>query len=215
MMRRVYLDVYSKSGRTNILQPWVYADPDKNTKAVVSPSLTLVGESTPEALYDGISRQDVAHGLIPRFIVVEYQGHRPPGNPNAGAGPPSSMAQRFADLAECALRMSANNSFLDVALSPDAKIVLDELDVDCDDRINAGGDDVVRQLWNRAHLNALKVAANLAVVNNPERPVVSREDAEWARIVRFQKLTHNPLLLAAGFADRHPSRPLSRYEILW
>ena len=180
VMRRVLLDLYIKSGRASVLYPTAYSDPQKNTKSVASPAVTLIGESTPESFFDGISRAEVAQGLIPRFVIIEYLGDRVDANPDTRSAPAPRLVQRLADLVECVLRMRASNTVRDVELSPAAAVLLSDFDVYCDERIRAGDGDVVRQVWSRAHLNALRIAAILAAASNPQSPVVSEEEAAWA-----------------------------------
>ena len=57
--------------------------------------------------------------------------------------------------------------------------VLDQFDSLCDEKINKGSE-VYKQLWNRAHLKALRLAAVVAVGCNHHSPVVNKERAEWA-----------------------------------
>src|SRR5690606_32212265 len=78
-----------------------------------------------------------------------------------------------------------NQTWQDVQLSEGAKRVLDEYDAECDDRIRKGESGAQRQLWNRAHLKALRLAGLLAAADRPHAPVVSQEEAMWAvQIVR-------------------------------
>jgi hypothetical protein len=62
----------------------------------------------------------------------------------------------------------------------DAKLLFREFNQECDAHINATEDEGRRQMWNRAHLKALKVAALLAVADNPHVPWIAMEHAEWA-----------------------------------
>jgi hypothetical protein len=63
--------------------------------------------------------------------------------------------------------------------------------------MNASKMDVEMQVWNRAHLKALKLSALLAVGCNPHQPVVTAEMAQWA--VDF--VTRDVELVAARFKD--------------
>ena len=180
VLRRVLLDVYGKSGRNNALRSSAYADKEKNTKVVFSPALTLFGESTPETFYGGLSLSMVADGLIPRFLITEYKGDRPERNRTPYAPPSESLTQRFGDLVSTVLQMQANNSWYDVRLDAAAQAALDDFDGFCDAHIRAGEAEGVRQLWNRTHLIALKLAGVLAVANNPADPIVTEVEARWA-----------------------------------
>jgi len=77
MLKKVLLDLYTKSGWDNVLRSSVYADSEKNTKIVQAPCVTILGESTPEAFFENISSTHISEGLVPRFMVIEYLGGRP------------------------------------------------------------------------------------------------------------------------------------------
>jgi hypothetical protein len=180
ILRRVLLDLFNKSGWGKVLRSSAYSDREKNTKTVVSPALTILGESTPETFYAGLSQSHIADGLVPRFLVVEYRGDRPGRNISAFAPPPPALVKRVVDLVSTVLAMSANHSCCDVPIDPDAQTWLDDYDRHCDLQIHIGGNEVVRQLWNRAHLKSLRLAALVAVGVNPHAPLVTRVEAEWA-----------------------------------
>lgn len=189
-MKRMLLDLYSKSGKSGVVPPKAYSDKEKNTKMLYAPCVTLFGESTPEAFYEGLSLHHIESGLIPRFLIIEYQGDRTDRNPRAFEAPPPALVARFSELAEIALRMQANQSWQDVELDSGAKHILDLFDAECDERIRAGANEAIRQLWNRAHLKALRLCALLAVVDRPHAGmetadgkigcVISPEEALWA-----------------------------------
>lgn len=179
-LRRALLDLYSKSGWGQMLRSSAYSDKEKNTKTVVSPSLTLLGESTPEEFYGGLSESQIASGLIPRFLVVEYKGQRPHRN-KQGAQPPDPMlVQRLADLTTTVLHMRNNSTHAQVQLDPQAAKLLDDFDRHCDDQINNSANGAEAQLWNRAHLKALKLAALVAVGCDMHAPTVTTNSAQWA-----------------------------------
>jgi hypothetical protein len=77
----------------------------------------------------------------------------------------------------------ADQDCSDVRLMPDAQAYLDAFDREADKRINDSKRDVTRQLWNRAHLKALKLAGLLAVGWNHHDPVITLEQAKWAQEV--------------------------------
>lgn len=180
VMKRVLLDLYMKSGKDAVLNPTAYSDIKKNTKKIYAPAVTLLGESTPELFYAGLSTAHIADGLIPRFLIIEYTGPRPPKNPNAFAPPDSRMVSRFAELAEIALRMANLNSWQEVTLDAGAQAIMDELDHLCDYHVNSPSDSAIQELWSRAHLKALKLAALLAATDRPHSAVVNAAEAQWA-----------------------------------
>lgn len=179
MLKKVLLDLYAKSGWNRTLRSSVYSDIEKNTKIIQAPNVTILGESTPETFYDGLDVSHIADGLIPRFSVVEYNGPRPALNKNANMPPPAQLLQRFADLIAVAMTTTNNNSCCPVSIDADALIMLDEFERYATDKINHTKLSVEVQLWNRAHLKVLKLAALLAVGINPHAPVVTVPCVEW------------------------------------
>lgn len=180
MLKRVLLDLYAKSGWNNVLRSTAYSDSDKNTKTIHAPAVSWVGDTTPSTLYDNISSADIADGLLPRVQILEYTGKRPKRNRNAGHAPDAALTAKVADLVALALTTGNNHTCAAVQVAHEALGVLDAFDEECDDLMNASTHGGVKQLWNRAHLKALKLAALLAVGCNPHQPAVTRELAEWA-----------------------------------
>lgn len=179
-LRKVFLDLYTKSGWGRMLQPSVYSDNTKDTKTIHAPNVTLLGESTPETFYDGIDLSHVAEGLISRFMVIEYKGERPPRNEHAGQEPDPGLTQMVSDLIVCAQTTTANNQCVEVQMDSDGKRMLDAFDKLCDAHINGTGNELAVQLYNRGHLKALKLSALLAVGCNMHNPVVDSSIAGWA-----------------------------------
>lgn len=180
LLKRVLLDLYAKSGWEDMLRSTAYSDQEKNTKNVHAPAVTILGESTPETFFDGISASDIADGLIPRFHIIEYRGERPRRNRNAGCAPNAQLTRKVADVLGIALTMQNNHSCASVQLDPDGLALLDAFDEECDDHMRASNSTGETQLWNRAHLKAMKLAALLSVGVDPQRPIVTQELAQWA-----------------------------------
>lgn len=180
MLKRVLLDLYSKSGAHSVLRPSVYSDTEKNTSLIHSPAVTLLGESTPEAFFDGISAAHIAEGLMPRFLTIEYLGDRPPRNPTAHRAPPEDLTNVLVQLITQVLTMQANQAFQDIEIAPTATAILNDLDIECDRKINSEHTEIEAHLWNRAHLKALKLAGLLAVGAASSAPVIQAEHARWA-----------------------------------
>lgn len=180
MLRRVLLDIYAKSGFTKVLRSSVYSDSDKNTRIVQAPNLTILGESTPETFFSGLDVSHIAEGLIPRFTIIEYNGPRPSPNPNAFHPPAPELVQAFGELVTVAVNTAQNHTCCPVSVSPEAKAIFDRLNTEADARINNTALDTEAELWNRAHLKAMKLAALVAVGNNMHAPNVTASVADWA-----------------------------------
>lgn len=180
-LKRLYLDLFNKSGKGKELQPIIYSDKQKNTEKIMSPSFSIMGESAPERFYETLNEGMISEGLLPRFTIVEYRGNRPPLNEEHQSVQPSPhLIEQLTGLCGHALTLNHANTVIDVKLDPAAKLMFRAFDTYCDKRINDGGKELARQLWNRCHVKALKLSALLAVGNNPFDPIVNEYAADWA-----------------------------------
>ena len=164
MLRKVILDLYNQSGEHDVLQPTIYSDTAKNLDPVDSPAFSLFGETAPEALYPHLTESMIAIGLLPRFLPIIYEGPRVKQNlTNQGVVPTRALMQWFADLLEYTARLNASNKVVAVAISPSAYEFIGPqgyVDSFADGIINDGNQSrAVSELWNRAQLKTLKLAA--------------------------------------------------------
>lgn len=178
-LKKTLLDAYGKSGYGDMLQPSVYSDKEKDVAAISSPNITILGESTPESFYDSLDASAVTSGFLPRFFIIEYFGERPPRNPNPNGPPSEGLINRVTELLTYALTANANNTCMPVIEDNEGKRLLDSFDLECDAKMRGQGD-VLTEVWNRAHLKALKLSALIAVGVNPHNPVVTGPIATWA-----------------------------------
>ena len=179
-LRQILLDLYAKSGRNGELRPSIYSDREKNTTTVQAPAFSIIGESTPESFYEGISERFIADGLMPRFTSIEYRGERPPLQEDRLEAPSPYLAERLATICGHCLNLNQRGQPVEVQLSDEARAMFDEFDTQCDSHINGAKNEVTRHLWNRAHLKALKLAALVAVGCNEYMPTITPEFALWA-----------------------------------
>lgn len=180
-LRRFLLDAYNKSGEGKVLRPSIYSDKDKNTTAVLSPSFTLLGESTPEKFYEGLHEGLISEGLLPRFTMIEYHGERPALNPgHLSAQPSFELIDRLSTLCAHALMLNSQHKAIHVQTDATARELFQQFDAHCDANINTSDREVRRHLWNRAHVKALKLAGIIAVGCNPYDPTITADVASWA-----------------------------------
>jgi hypothetical protein len=182
-LRRMFLDLYNKSGHSEILHPSVYSDKANNTPAVPSPSFSILGESTPERFYGALNEDMICEGLLPRFLLIEYKGNRPALNEHHTAVVPNfSVIERLASLAAQCETVNHSNPrrVINVQSTPEANRLLYDFDKYADGRINNSNKDVIRQLWNRAHIKVLKLSALVAVGENMIEPTIEVNHMEWA-----------------------------------
>lgn len=176
---KVLLDLYGKSGWHQTRRSTVYSDKTKNSKLIQAPNATLIGESNPEAFYDSLSADQVSSGLIPRFLGFEYTGPRPKRNSAPFTTPSESLLVRLRDLASIAISTHQNAQCAPVQMDSEARKLLNAFDVYIDEQMNNSTEAEV-QIWNRAHLKALKLAGVVAVGVNPHVATVTSDVAQWA-----------------------------------
>jgi hypothetical protein len=180
-LKRIFLDLYNKSGTSSILKPLIYSDKDKNTEPIKAPSFSMLGETTPETFYENLNGALISDGLLPRFTIIEYKGKRPQLNENhLHVQPSAALLDQFSALCAYSLQLNNGNNALNVQIDDDALQLFKDFDKHCDYQINHASNDVTRQLWNRAHIKSLKLAALLAVGCNYINPIINVECAKWS-----------------------------------
>lgn len=179
--RKTLTDLYSKSGPNGIAGGITYSNQESNAASVNAVAFSLIGETTPANFYESITPAMMNDGFMSRFCVIEYTGERPDENRARLEAPPRDLVEQFNTIFRHGALLQAKELFLPVELNDGAKGLLDRFSVECDHNIRAAGDDDgIRQLWNRAHLKALRVSGLLAVGENPFAPTVSAEQATYS-----------------------------------
>lgn len=181
MLKKKLLELYNKSGEKDVMQPTIYSEKEKNTQVVHSPAFSILGESTPESYYSALDESMISGGLLPRFMCIEYLGKRPSLNPNHQLIEPSQkLVGMVGELATNALMLANNARVLQVVLDADAQKFADEFEKITTANINSSEIIVAKELWNRAHLKMLKLAALIAVGLNPNFPIITLDCIRWA-----------------------------------
>ena len=179
-VRVAMLDLYNKSGQGDISGSLIYSDKDKNTDVITAPAFSVLGEATPEKFYELMSKEMIDEGLLPRCTIIEYIGKREQLNKHHDKVVPSQqLIDQLSALCAYSLQLNNGNNVIQVQTDNDAQLMFDDFDKYCDDKINAG-DSMSAELWNRAHIKTLKLAALLAVGVNYINPVINAECATWA-----------------------------------
>lgn len=179
-LRHALLDLYQKSGWHSILRSSVYSDREKNTADVQAPALSLIGESNPDTFFQGLSEHHISDGLIPRFSIREYKGKRPYLNEGHGFPPSKDLEQKLVDLVTHVLTNQQNDAHTNIRMDATATAMAKRFETETTDIINNSKNDVLSQLWNRAHLKALKMAGLIAVGVNSIQPTVTEKELVWA-----------------------------------
>lgn len=190
----VLLSLYNQSGFRDAMDASRYAKKENSTGVIDSPSFSFIAESNPTTFFENVSPQAIASGLLPRCTIIDYTGERVPNNWNAHLVMPSD------DICNALLHLShtcqvqegsgknAMRSFINVQFSPDAEHLHQQYAKECTDAINYynGRKNPIAELWNRSHLQSLKIAAERAVgiaawSGDPNFVTVSADDYLWSK----------------------------------
>lgn len=181
---RLLLQLYNISGKGDVFKATINSQKDDSTEATKSPAFSVLGESTPEQFYKALDESMISSGLVPRFNIIEYRGKRPRKNSKAQYVLPSDeLVKGVAGICTNALALNEQNEVINVGYTEDGLALMDQWDEFCDNEINmtgAASGEVRKQLWNRAHIKALKLAATVAVGCHPYKPVIDYQTAVWA-----------------------------------
>lgn len=185
--KRLLLNIYEQSGEGHTWNGSAYADKLKNAAKLISPSFTWIGETTPARFDESMSEDMIRDGVIPRFLTITSESVRPDARETVNRTPSRQLVNRIAALALECLKMNGQNKAHDVKLDKQANELLGsrgEFDRFCDEKIRGNAEEFKHELWNRAHLKAMKLAAVVAVGesvgSNIQQPIITRPCAEWA-----------------------------------
>ncbi len=181
MLYKLLLDLYNKSGFGQTVQASIYSKKEDSVGVTEAPAVTILGESTHKLFYGTLTEDMIAAGLLPRFLIIDYDGERVPNNENAFlVQPPFTLVERFASLIAHCESIMANNKVIEVKCHDDAAELLRKFDKMADFKINSARDDVVAELWNRAHMKVSRLSALIAVGINMIEPNITIEFVNWA-----------------------------------
>ena len=214
-LRTVMTTLHSKSGPINISGGLKYSNKDKDTRSVSGVSYSMIGETTPGVYYDSLDSTMMEDGFLSRFIVIEYTGGRVATNKDRILKPAKKLIETVATLATRATNLIAGQQHEYVHLDPIASAMAEEFDQFCDEKINQAGDnESFRQLWNRAHLHALRVSALLATADNNVTPLVEKQHFEWAKQLILRHIGMMAKKFAEGNVGTNDDSRMSKLMVL-
>lgn len=181
-LRSQMTNLYQKSGPQAIVGGISYSNKDNNVAAISGVSYSMIGETTPKTFYEALTDTMMEDGFLSRFTVIEYTGQRPELNDQQVREPPEPVAQAVAELARYANQIMAQvGGGIPVHSNQDAAAITKAFELECDVQINSAPEDESwRQMWNRASLKAMRIAALLAVGDNPGQPEVTPAHINWS-----------------------------------
>lgn len=179
-LRTIMTNLYQKSGPASIVGGITYSNKDSNVASISGVAFSMIGETTPGTLYDSLTDSMMEDGFLSRFTIVEYDGLRPPLNPNPQQLPDKELAEACQALCLQATTLLNNHRRTPITRDADAAVIMDAFDKECDVQINSTTDESWRQMWNRAHLKMARIAGLLAVGDNHMEPCIRAHHVQWA-----------------------------------
>ena len=184
-LKQTFLELYQRTGKGQIFRPTIFADRKNNTTPAPCPNVTILGYSAPERLYDNLTEDMIVDGVLPRFSILEYKGLRPPFNyDHHTVFPEENLVKKLNALAINSLAQMSNpnngQQWITVKTNETSEKMHRDFNTYCDSIINSSIVSAHKQLWSRAHLKALKLAALIAVGCDIYFPVITVDHLEYA-----------------------------------
>ena len=173
-------EAYTKSGRYSVFRGIDRSKEDESVEATRGMSYSIIGDTTPGVYYESITTDMMEGGLSSRFTTIEYKGDRPNLNANELIEFPNSVVAAISQLLDESNTLNQMGTPRLVLLSPEAKAMLDSYNEYCDKKIRSHNEEDIRQIFNRAHLKAWRIAATLACLEDPLGPIVTRDQMYYA-----------------------------------
>jgi len=179
-LRTVMTNLYQKSGPNSVVGGLMYSNQEQNITSVNGVAYSMIGETTPGTFYDSLTEQMMEDGFLSRFTMVEYNGIRPPQNQNPITTLSPELKFMIEQIAIQAQSLLSKFETQMVGIEPEARQVLHHFNEECDYNINKTDNESWRQMWNRAHLKVMRIAALLAVGDNYIQPRITIDHLNWA-----------------------------------
>jgi hypothetical protein len=172
-------EAYTRSGKGKSLGSSAYKDEAKNIDIINSPALTIAAEGVPSEFFGTLDESIISGGTLSRFSVFIDDEPRSYSNLDSGnVSFPNELSNLFGNIVAKNLSLAHRGTPHVVLPCSDARSMLDAFDDECTDIINdSASDEVLRQLWNRAYLKALKWASLSAISWDYIDPTICVEDA--------------------------------------
>ena len=215
-MRSVIQDLYNKSGKDQIYKPMIYSKMAESTKEILAPAFSILGESTPEIVYEQFEDALAHEGFLPRFLIIEYKGKRPPtARDHYKHSVPPSLLTNLVSLCATAKHLIKIGMPTLVRFTEDADALERSFDTYCTERIN---DDSLSKmavaLWTRAAVKAFKLAALCAVGINWQFPIITVEQYKWATDLVYDDIFRIDIMSNRGELGGNTFETKQRVEMI-
>lgn len=179
-LRTVMTNLYQKSSSNSIVGGLTYSKKEDNIASISGVAYSLIGETTPGTFYESLTNSMMEDGFLSRFIVINYPGNRPTANKNRITNIPTDMTDWLSNMLEQVKSLTTRFAPCEIEVDSESEKLFSDFDDYCDKEINKTLDEGWRQMWNRAHLKALRIAGLLAAADNFIKPIVKINHAQWA-----------------------------------
>lgn len=180
---KTFLELYPKSSKDGYYGGMSYSDEKKNVAIVKSPSYSLLAESNPEFFYANLNERTITNGFLNRFTILEYKGDNKYLNPNFQNYQMSENIESFLqEFIGMCIKMNMQDVVIDVLADKKSLEVSDYIGRVYNDLSNKKGNvEIHRHLYVRNHMKIMKLASLMAVINNPNQPVLDEKSILWAQ----------------------------------
>lgn len=187
-MKQLLTSIYDKSGKDAYIGGIKYSNKTNDKVVKDSFAFSIIGETTPGAYEDGINASMAEDGFLSRFITIEYNGDTENNVYHTEDKP--DVPLEILELFHAVFYSTADHG-IKVEMTEDAKWIYAEFLKHKDRMLSGVDNEAIRQLWSRAPLKALKLAALLACGENLDDPIIDGVHLHWAlEVLRYsiQKL---------------------------
>ncbi|HCK4362940.1 TPA: hypothetical protein N0G47_000758 [Pseudomonas aeruginosa] len=180
LLKKLYLELYSKSGHGRTYGAMAYSDSDKNVAPLKAPCFSILGICPPNNFFEQLDTRSIEEGLVPRLLVIEHIGDLPYPNKAPKPGPSAALVARFRELVVSAISAINNGTCTKVAYTQPVRDRLNQIERDAFDYRNAHKDDPLGLLQQRLAEQASRLASLYAVGVNSARPLVTEQEFNCA-----------------------------------
>lgn len=214
-IRKVLLDIYSKSRHGSMWYGKETADPKKDNSPIHSPTISLLGFSTTTEFYKGLPESSLRDGFLARLLIIqaEVRGERQKAPPlliptpslieiiKATANANPSGKNLVANFRAAQSKPTLYPVKFESVEAEQAWMQVDDwqLSVITEDHGQFG-------IVGRASENTQKLATLRAVSRCPETPLVTAEDIQWGYAIVQRSLDNVDTGVSQYMADSEHER---------
>lgn len=197
-LRTAMTNLYQKSGPMSVVGGLGYSNKENNVASVNGVAYSMIGETTPKTFYDSLTESMMEDGFMSRFLTISYDGDRPEANLTPIIIPEESLVDALCSIATHSNSMMSSRTSVPVRREDDVAKIIQKFEKECDHHINSTHDEFRRQMWNRAALKSVRLAALLAVADNYISPVITIDHWDWAVGIIRRDIANFSAKLEAG-----------------